>query len=93
MTFSQILRFFLYCGFPFLITSLTTKCSFLQVLWPEFSLWHLLAGVFYYQRHRTALDCLLEEGEQQVEQQQVEVVEVESSVAVLLGTLATKKEA
>jgi len=29
---------------------------FTSVLWPEFSLWHLLAAIFYYQRHRIALN-------------------------------------
>jgi len=33
---------------------------FTSVLWPEFSLWHLLAAIFYYQRHRIALNNVLE---------------------------------
>merc|ERR1712241_591152 len=33
---------------------------FTSVLWPEFSLWHLLAAVFYYQRRRIALNNVLE---------------------------------
>lgn len=29
---------------------------FTQTLWPEFTFWHLIAGVFYYQRHCTAIE-------------------------------------
>lgn len=29
---------------------------FTQTLWPEFTFWQLLAGVFYYQRHCTAIE-------------------------------------
>lgn len=28
-----------------------TVLSFTPVLWPEFSLWHLIRAIFYYQRH------------------------------------------
>lgn len=28
-----------------------TVLSFTPVLWPEFSIWHLIQAVFYYQRH------------------------------------------
>jgi len=62
---------------------------FTSVLWPEFSLWHLLAAIFYYQRHRIALDTALDDTH---EKEVVEVVELDSSVAVLLGRLATKSD-
>lgn len=29
----------------------TSIIYFTETLWPEFTFWHLLAGVFYYQRH------------------------------------------
>lgn len=29
----------------------TSIIYFTKTLWPEFTFWHLLAGVFYYQRH------------------------------------------
>lgn len=38
----------------FIFVSLQTSASiiyFTQTLWPEFTFWHLLAGVFMYQRH------------------------------------------
>merc|ERR1719222_236397 len=62
---------------------------FTSVLWPDFSLWHLLAAVFYYQRHRIALDTTLDDVR---EKEVVEVVDLDSSVAALLGRLATKTE-
>merc|ERR1711936_1282680 len=61
----------------------------LSVLWPEFSLWHLLAAIFYYQRHRFALDTTLENVQ---EKEVVEVVDFDSPVAALLGRLTTKTE-
>lgn len=36
----------------FLLWQTTHSClSFMRVLWPEFSIWHLYAGVLHYQRH------------------------------------------
>lgn len=29
----------------------TTMIYFTKILWPEFTIWHLLGGVFHYQRH------------------------------------------
>jgi len=62
---------------------------FTSVLWPEFSLWHLLAAIFYYQRHRIELDTALDNVH---EKEVVEVVDLDSSVAALLGRLATKTD-
>jgi len=44
---------------------------FTSVLWPEFSLWHLLAAIFYYQRHRIALNNVLESSNSKEEVDQV----------------------
>lgn len=33
-----------------------TIIYFTQTLWPEFTFWHFLAGVFYYQRHCGAMN-------------------------------------
>lgn len=33
----------------------TSIIYFTKTLWPEFTFWHLLAGVFYYQRHYPAM--------------------------------------
>jgi len=33
---------------------------FSPVLWPEFSLWQLLCGIFFFQRHHTKLESLLD---------------------------------
>lgn len=29
----------------------TTMIYFTNILWPEFTIWHLLGSIFYYQRH------------------------------------------
>merc|ERR1719507_807079 len=62
---------------------------FTSVLWPEFSLWHLLAAVFYYQRHRMELDATHDHIHQK---QVVQVIELGSSMAALMGRLATKSD-
>lgn len=40
----------------------TTVIYFTETLWPEFTIWHLLAGIFYYQQTKrtmaTARRCL-----------------------------------
>lgn len=35
-----------------------TVLSFTPVLWPEFSVWHLIQAVFYYQRHEPLVKCI-----------------------------------
>merc|ERR1712181_91382 len=64
---------------------------FTSVLWPEFSLWHLLAAIFYYQRHRIELDSTLDDVHEK-EKEVVEIVDLDSSMAALLGRLATKTD-
>ena len=47
------------------INDLCSTTYFSPVLWPQFTLWHLLAGVVYYQRQlrmREAGGCGLEAG-------------------------------
>lgn len=68
----------------------TAVLYFTQVLWPDFSLWHLLGGIFYYQRHHQALSSLLQH-QPQTQASVLEVVELDTSVAALLGSLAVKK--
>lgn len=40
-------------SFHFLFNSQASSSIiyFTDILWPEFTIWHLIAGVFYYQRH------------------------------------------
>lgn len=64
---------------------------FTSVMWPAFTLWHLLAAVFYYQRHRAGLAALLEEREEE-ERPEVEVLDLDTGVAALLGGLGRKAE-
>ena len=67
--------------------------NFTTVLWPEFSLWHLLAAVFQYQRHKRLLEEVL--GEEEVREEQEEqgkTLEVDAAVAALLGGLACKTD-
>jgi len=61
---------------------------FTPVLWPEFSIWHLLAGIFFYQRHYHGLAKLELDGSQKVSQ--VDHVEQVSVVANLLGNWWTE---
>jgi len=58
---------------------------FTPVLWPEFSIWHLLAGVFFYQRHKQRLAKLrlVRAKESVIEKCQIEQ---STEVASLLGT-------
>lgn len=35
-----------------------TVLSFTPVLWPEFSIWHLIQAVFYYQRHQYKVNIM-----------------------------------
>jgi len=56
---------------------------FTPVLWPEFSIWQLLVGVFFYQRHQHSLEKLRQnEGKTGCQLQQIEQNTV---VAGLLG--------
>lgn len=60
---------------------------FTPVLWPEFSIWHLLAGVFFYQRHQQSLDKLRQAGGQGGTGKgcQLDQLEQDTTVARLLG--------
>lgn len=40
--------------------SSSTIIYFTKTLWPEFTFWHLLAGIFFYQRHRSQL-CVVKQ--------------------------------
>lgn len=61
---------------------------FTPVLWPEFSIWHLLAGVFFYQRHKQRLAKLRlgRAKESVIEKCQIDQIEQSTEVASLLGT-------
>lgn len=39
----------------------TSLVYFTKTLWPEFTFWHLLAGVFYYQRHYQTMNNIKHE--------------------------------
>ena len=58
------------------------------MLWPEFSIWHLLAGVFFYQRHkhRLAKLRLCRAKESVMEKCQINQIEQSTEVASLLGS-------
>jgi len=66
--------------------------NFTTVLWPDFSLWHLLAAVFHYQRHRRLLEEVLEEEVQEEQDVQGKSLEVDAAVATLLGGLVCKTD-
>lgn len=36
----------------------STVIYFTNILWPEFTIWHLLSAIFYYQRHYNTLQSL-----------------------------------
>ena len=42
----------------FFFQSTYSVLSFMRVLWPDFSIWNLYAGVLYYQRNYEALKVL-----------------------------------
>ncbi|XP_045196592.2 dehydrodolichyl diphosphate synthase complex subunit DHDDS-like [Mercenaria mercenaria] len=46
--------------------------SFLEVLWPDFSIWHLYAAVLHYQRNYTAVTNAIEENNQERQRLQKE---------------------
>ncbi|XP_060569619.1 dehydrodolichyl diphosphate synthase complex subunit DHDDS-like [Ruditapes philippinarum] len=46
--------------------------SFLEVLWPDFSIWHLYAAVLHYQRNYTAVNNAIEENDQEKKRLQAE---------------------
>eukprot|EP00092_Neocalanus_flemingeri_P006447 GFUD01006947.1.p1 GENE.GFUD01006947.1~~GFUD01006947.1.p1 ORF type:complete len:301 (+),score=94.24 GFUD01006947.1:253-1155(+) len=60
---------------------------FTPVLWPEFSIWQLLVGVFLYQRHHSSLDKLRQAGGEKggVSDCQMGQIEQDSAVAGVLG--------
>lgn len=47
ISYSDLFRF-LYDSFQ----CSTTVIYFTETLWPEFTIWHLLAGIFYYQQNQ-----------------------------------------
>lgn len=58
---------------------------FTPVLWPEFSIWQLLAGVFMYQRHCFSLNKLKESGSPTEEcSSSLEQIDQDTAVAGLL---------
>lgn len=46
--------------------------SFLEVLWPDFSIWHLYAAVLHYQRNHTAVKNAIEENMKERQRLQIE---------------------
>jgi len=64
---------------------------FTPVLWPEFSIWQLLVGVFFYQRHHYSFSKLKQPSEKKMvldeeEGCQLKQIEQNTTVAGLLGS-------